>query len=417
MGSPLRILHTADSHVGAALPVRPRCERRRRGDDLVDSFVRVLGLAVKHDVDLVIHAGDLFNRSKPSSRALAAAAEPLLKLAVAGTPVVLLPGNHERSTIPSCLLLCHPNIHMIAEPRTVALCVRGIRVAISGFPCLRRCSARRFPSALHATEWAKARADVRILVVHQTFESATCGPAGYPFRNGDDVIDRGAVPGAFHYVAAGHVHRQQTLSTPAADGPSIVYSGSCDRVSFAEADEPKGCVIVEEISGRLVHTFVEQNVRPLCLRPMDVTGLTHGQIRSEIEAVINALPSEAVAQVRLTGSVSPGALRGMHFAETARELRPDVFLSVSGRAVEFLPQHSPPRRPQAAMSAFAHPATPHERNVQTSVEEVKRLPAGCGVYALHNATGRLLYIGKSNNIRTRVRAHLRGKTGANFFNG
>ncbi len=350
MARPLRILHTADSHIGAALPVRPLYDRPRRGPDksgvagdLVRSFTRVLGWAPQNGIDLVIHAGDLFNRSKPSSRALVDAAEPLLTLAAAGIPVVIVPGNHERSTIPACLMLSHPNIHIIAEPCTVTLRLRGTRVGVSAIPCLRCDSARHFPGMLEATGWSKAGADLKVLAVHQTFESATCGPVGYRFRSGKDVVERRAVPAAFDYVAAGHIHRHQTLTTPTADGPFIVYAGSPDRVSFAEADEPKGFVVVEESGGRLVHTFVEHEVRPMLICPMDVTGLTNSQILQRIESIVQGLPSRAIARVRLTGrsaaAVSARGSRTTHnsscslwIAATARKLRPDVLLSFSAGA-------------------------------------------------------------------------------------
>jgi len=39
------------------------------------------------------------------------------------------------------------------------------------------------------------------------------------------------------------------------------------------------------------------------------------------------------------------------------------------------------------------------------------------VYALYDALGRLLYVGKARNVRSRVRSHLRGKSGASFFQG
>lgn len=93
MSRPLRILHTADSHIGAELPVRPRDDRPRRGDDFVDSFSRVLDHALNENVDLVIHAGDLFDLPNPSSRTLVATGEPLLGLAASGVPVIIVPGN------------------------------------------------------------------------------------------------------------------------------------------------------------------------------------------------------------------------------------------------------------------------------------------------------------------------------------
>ena len=153
MRKSLSILHTADSHIGAGLPARPRHAWPRRGDDFITSFRRVIGRAFELNVDLVIHAGDVFDRSQPSARALTTAAEPLLELAVKGIPVVIVPGNHERSTIPTTLLFAHPNIYIAASPRTFSFNLRGTRVAISAFPCLRRDAAKAFPRALEATEW------------------------------------------------------------------------------------------------------------------------------------------------------------------------------------------------------------------------------------------------------------------------
>ena len=114
----LRILHIADSHIGAQLPARPRSRRPRRGDDFIASFRRVLDRAREFDVDLVLHAGDVFDEPSPSNAAISAAALPLLELAAAGLPVVILPGNHERSAIPASLLFSHPNLHIVRRPDT-----------------------------------------------------------------------------------------------------------------------------------------------------------------------------------------------------------------------------------------------------------------------------------------------------------
>ncbi|HVP13114.1 MAG TPA: metallophosphoesterase, partial [Phycisphaerae bacterium] len=401
MGRPLRILHLADSHIGAEWPLRPRHDRPTRGDDFVASLGRALNRAFEREVDLVIHGGDLFTMPEPSGRALAAASEALLQLAVAGIPVVLVPGNHERHAISSTLLLSHPNIHVMAEPRTVVLRLQGARVGISGFACSRRGAAAKFRAALQATESAKAEADVRILAVHETFESATCGPANFRFRSGDDVVERDAVPEAFDYVACGHIHRHQELRRPDGNGPAIVYAGSTDRISFAEALEPKGCVLVEEKDGSLAHTFIEHELRPMSICPLLITDLTREQIIEQVQTIILALPPRAIAQVRLAGRISPDSLRDARFAQMARELRPDVLVTVSAQTVEF-----------AEISPALSPPTPH-----VGLTGVAKLPASCGVYALYDALGRLLYAGKARNVRTRVRTHLRGQSGANFFRG
>ncbi len=417
MRKSLRILHTADSHIGAGLPARPRHAWPRRGDDFIVSFRRVIRHAFEYNVDFAIHAGDVFDRSQPSARALTAAAEPLLELAVNGIPVVIVPGNHERSTIPSTVFLAHPNIYIAAEPRTFSFDLGGARTAVSALPCLRRDAAKTFPRALEATGWSKVQADRRILALHQTFESATCGPGNFRFRSSDDVVERSAVPQAFDYVAAGHVHRHQVLAAANGDGPPIVYAGSPDRISFAELSEPKGCVLIEVNDNIMTPTFLEHDVRPMSIWPVDVTGLTRGQIQGEVEQILESLPPRAIAQVRMSGCSAAGSLRSLGFTALAREVRPDVLLTVLTRAVEYRSWRDARRRTAGVRSVFAQLHAPHEQVVRASAQDVKRLPTGRGVYAMYDRQGRVLYIGKSNKVRARARAHLRGVTGANFFRG
>ncbi|MGD2109606.1 MAG: metallophosphoesterase [Phycisphaerae bacterium] len=417
MGKSVRILHTADSHIGAELVIRPRHSRPRRGDDFIASFRRVLARACELDVDLVVHAGDLFDRSRPSARALAAAGEPLLDLAVAGIPVVIVPGNHERSMIPASLLLSHPNIRIAAEPRTFSFNLRGTSLAVTAVPCLRRQAASTFAKVLAATRWPEVRADLRVLAIHQTIESATCGPANFRFRSSDDVVERSTLPQQFDYVAAGHVHRHQKLAAANGNGQQIVYSGSPDRISFAEASEPKGCVLVELVEGRLVPTFLEHDVRPMSTWPMDVTSLTTRRIREEFETILASLPSRAMAQVRMSGRCPPGTLRALGFSTLARAIRPDVLVSVSTRAVEYVAPNSRVSAKCAFRSVFTRLHAPPREPVRVSVRDVARLPSGSGTYAMYDSSGRVLYIGKSNTIRARVRSHLRGKANGNRFRG
>jgi exonuclease SbcD len=401
--SALRILHLADSHLGAGLPRRARVRRRTRGDDLIDSYRRGLARASEFGVDLVIHAGDVFDAPHPTGSALAAAAEPLLESAGRGIPVVIVPGNHERSVLPGSVLLAHPLIHVVAEPTTLCFECRGWRVAVAAFPCVRRRSGERFAEFLAATGWEDVPADVRILAVHQTFADARCGPDNFRFRVGEDVIAREAVPAAFHYVAAGHVHRHQALATTP-DGPPIVYAGSLDRVSFAERDEPKGCVLVE-FSGRggVEVRYLEHPVRPMVTRSIDVTGLSPADVASAIVVTLAGLPQAAVASVQLTGRSEPQVLRGLRLTRLAREARPDADVTISARGVEY---------DRSRGGRAVGPVEPPELGASVTschfrIEEAANLPRGPGAYRLYDAAGRLLYVGKANNLRQRVATHLR----------
>lgn len=415
----LRLLHIADTHIGAGWPRRKpaRDARAYRGDDFARAYQRVLERAREHNVDLVIHAGDLFDHSRPTQAHVAEACEPLLRLAQEGVPVVVVPGNHERSALPACLWLAHENVHIMAQPRTVQLSCRGVRVAVSGFPCVRRGVAAQFDGALRATGWSEIRADVHILAVHQTFRGARCGPADYVFRGGDDVIDTEAVPGEFHYVAAGHVHRHQVLRGGLLGGPPIVYAGSPDRISFAEMDEPKGCVLVTFAAGRADPRFIEHDVRPMCNVPIDVGGHTAGTLPLAVHERLAAAPPGAIVALRLTGQATRHALRNVRLAGSIARQRPDLMVHASWNGVEWVPEREADDLRRSAGLAdspggvFSVLDAPPAIAVAVTRERVADLPASCGTYALLADGGRLLYVGKALNVRARVRAHLRRRPG------
>ena len=155
---------------------------------------------------------------------------------------MIVPGNHERSVLPSSLFLTHPNIHVFTRPETRVFELAGTRVAVTGIPCARDDVRRRFRSLLDRTGWAGEACDVRFLCLHQAIEGAQVGPSDYTFRSGADVIRMADLPPEFDAVLAGHIHRAQVLSHRRPDGTSmpVVYPGSIERTSFAERREPKG---------------------------------------------------------------------------------------------------------------------------------------------------------------------------------
>jgi DNA repair exonuclease SbcCD nuclease subunit len=148
-------------------------------------------------------------------------------VADAGVPVLLLPGNHERGRIPHPLLALHRNLHVLDRPRTVVLEAVGVRVAFTGLPYASEVRDR-FAALLAEARAGAPTADVAVL--------------------------------------CGHVHRHQVLR---ADGlPPVIYAGSTERTSRAEAGETKGVVLLRlDSEGLLRHEF-----RPLpepAPRPQD----------------------------------------------------------------------------------------------------------------------------------------------------
>jgi DNA repair exonuclease SbcCD nuclease subunit len=235
----IRILLLADTHLG--LPPRP-------GVDHFSSFQRALAPAFRGEVDLVVHGGDVFFRSRVKPGLVLRGFEPLKRLADSGVPVVVVPGNHERSAIPYPLLAAHPGIHIFDRPRTFTLKLRGIDVAMAGFPNERDNIRARFAGLMEQTGWRSSPPEIRLLCMHQTVEGATVGPAGYTFRQAPDVIPGLAIPSGFCAVLSGHIHRHQLLTADLqrrALAAPVFYPGSTERTSSAERNEAKGYMIVK----------------------------------------------------------------------------------------------------------------------------------------------------------------------------
>lgn len=323
----MRLLFLSDTHLGFDLPSRPRVERRRRGPDFFEAFERALLPALAGEVDAVLHGGDLLFRSRVPGWLAEAALAPLKRVAARGVPVLLVPGNHERSALPYPLLALQERLHVFDRPRTVVLEANGLKVAFSGFPYARQVRAH-FRALLAATGRAGAKADVEVLCLHHCVEGATCGPGNFTFRGGDDVIRTGELPREVAAVLSGHIHRHQVLRPPGC--PPIVYAGSTERTSFAEAPETKGYVLLQlSPSGlsRLEHRPLP--ARPMVARELRLEGAGPAEAQAQLEAAIASTPPGAVVQLRL--SRPPSAAAAPYLAAAAlRALAGDRTLSVGG---------------------------------------------------------------------------------------
>ena len=101
----IQILFLSDTHLGFDLPFKPRVKRIRRGPDFFNNMEIALNFAVEHKVDCIVHGGDLFYRSKVPQQLVDMAFEPLIRTAESGIPIYLVPGNHERSNIPTGIFI------------------------------------------------------------------------------------------------------------------------------------------------------------------------------------------------------------------------------------------------------------------------------------------------------------------------
>jgi exonuclease SbcD len=270
----LRILHTADWHVGKTLRGRSRADEHRA------VLAEIAAVAESEAVDLVLVAGDVFDSASPNAESEQIAYRALLDLARTGAHVVVVSGNHDNER----------RLHAVAPllelgQVTVATSFRrpddgGVierpsrdgreraRIALLPFLSQRWVVKADELMATAADEQAQAYSErVRHLVAALTagFDDgapsvnlvvahlfALGGVLGGGERDAHTILDYGVpatvFPPTVQYVGLGHLHRCQVIAGPC----PVRYPGSPLQLDFGETGDRKAVLVLDAVPGRPV---------------------------------------------------------------------------------------------------------------------------------------------------------------------
>lgn len=329
----MRLLHTSDWHLGRSFHGVGMLDAQR-------SFVDQLVARVKElSVDVVLIAGDVYDRALPGVDVVGLLDEALVRLTGAGARVVLTSGNHDSAIRLgfASRLLERGGVHLrtrLAEldtPLMIPLDVtdgdphggdrrhdddshgedgRGPALAIYGIPWLEPRlvadqlgvdSASHFDVTRAATDRIRqdlarrsASRTVHSVVLAHTFAS---GGISSDSERDLSIGGVGAVPldlfTGFSYTALGHLHGRQALS------PEVRYSGSPLAYSFSEATHQKGGWIID------VDESGVTGVEPVQWDAPRKLAVLRGTIDELLESAEHSWAEEAYCQVTLTDPQRP----------------------------------------------------------------------------------------------------------------
>ena len=250
----MKVLHVSDLHIG----------KRVNGMSMLDDqryiLRQILDIARKHQVGVLLIAGDIYDKASPSAEAVTVFDAFLTDAVAVGLRVLAIPGNHdsaERIAYAQGLLekqgVCLPPVYE-GEVERVELEDEHGSVEFWLLPFLKPGDVRRFfpdeeigddySAALRAVLDACAidQGKRNIVLSHQLVTAYGMAP-----DRADDEIKLGgmdnvdvSVYDAFDYVALGHVHRPQRVGRD-----TVRYSGSPLKYSFSEARYGKSVALVE----------------------------------------------------------------------------------------------------------------------------------------------------------------------------
>ncbi len=266
----MKILHFADLHLGVESYGRidPATGLSTRLLDFLSALDQVVDYALSNKVDLVLFCGDAYKSREPSQTHQREFAKRINRLSTAGIPIFLLIGNHDlpnaigRATTTEIFdTLAVKKVYVSNRPDIYRIPTSSGTIQIVSLPWLRR-------SALLSKEDTKnlnfdqinqrlqqvltniIAANIpkldpglpSILAAHVWVSGAKVG-SERSMTIGQEhalLLSNVAHP-AFDYIALGHIHRHQVLST----NPPVVYAGSLERLDFSEEEDDKGFYLVE----------------------------------------------------------------------------------------------------------------------------------------------------------------------------
>lgn len=245
----MKFLHLSDLHLGK------RVNEVSMLDDQDDILHQILEIADAECPDAVVIAGDVYDKSVPSSEAVTLFDRFLVALAKRGIPVLLISGNHdspERLAFGSRLLDAS-GIHISpiynGELHPILLRDEHGPVHFWLLPFLKPAHMKRFfpdetiESYTDAARAAIAHMDVdfsarNVLVTHQFVTGASTCESEELSVGGADNVDASVFDG-FDYVALGHIHGPQNIGSN-----RIRYCGTPLKYSFSEASHNKSVTVV-----------------------------------------------------------------------------------------------------------------------------------------------------------------------------
>lgn len=283
----MRILHTSDWHLGRTL------EGHSRQPEQEQFVAEICDLAARHDVQLILIAGDVFDTYNPPAWAEQLFCSALDRLALGGRrAVVVIAGNHDspdrlQAVRPLALnqgiviagwpLEDMPALgcpHRPGQVRTVDGGPGWVELAIPGCDHTAVLALLPYPSEsrlgslfsdqleerslrdaysqqvgqILAGQAVHYRADsINLAVAHLFVQGGTASDSERPIEVGGACTVAGDhLPATAQYIALGHLHRPQPVRQAAG---AACYCGSPLAYSFSEANQSKAVYLVDALPG------------------------------------------------------------------------------------------------------------------------------------------------------------------------
>lgn len=246
----MKFAHIADLHIGKRVHDFSMLEDQKY---ILDQMLKTFQ---EQQVDGVLIAGDVYDKSVPSAEAVQLFDSFLTSLAKEKIPVYMISGNHDSAERLSfgAELFADSQIYIseVYDGTIRKISVQDeyglVHIYLLPFlkPAMVRHALGREDIATYQDGVAAALAECEVdtaqrnlLVAHQFVTGAGISDSEEVSVGGIDNVDKELFE-KFDYVALGHIHKPQKVGRE-----TLRYSGTPLKYSFSEADHQKSVTIVE----------------------------------------------------------------------------------------------------------------------------------------------------------------------------
>ena len=283
----MKIIHTADTHLGSALRSLPAEKANLRRAEILDGFRSLCMYARENGVAAVLIAGDLFDESKVS-RQLRSEVFATMD-AVAPVCFFYVSGNHDSDMDITDDLPA--NLYAFSQERTWQSYDLPDNITITGIDG-KNVTPERY-------EELNLRYDrFNIVMMHGDTNRG---------ENADGVALPRLQNRAVDYLALGHIH-QPMVQAERLDGRGRYrYSGCLEGRGYDECGK-RGCFLLEVQNGRLVNEmFMSFAKREVCERIADISACSaYYEIERVVKSALEGVRAEDMVKVVLRGRHKAG---------------------------------------------------------------------------------------------------------------
>ena len=273
----MKFIHFADAHLDSpflGLSFLPSESFKQIQNAPMQSLTKIVDLALKEKVDLVLIAGDTFDSFKPTPSVQIFFAHEIERLVNAQIQVIMIFGNHDHMAKEDLLVAESPYFKLLGngeKVETVSYKTKnGFEYDVSGFSYL----ANHITDDMAAQFPAKSNRYTFGIMHAQERTGASAQNVYAPFSLSELQNLN------YNYFALGHIHLRQVLS----ETPLIVYPGNIQGRHINETG-PKGCylgTIDEQTKQTKIH-FMRTNSITWSKKELE---LTKPMAKTELENMI-----------------------------------------------------------------------------------------------------------------------------------